>query len=292
MAPLLYKNYENYINNPTMISVITCTYNRARQFRRGISTILSQEFLPDEIVVIDDGSVDETRATAADLNEIARAKGVDFKYIYLNHPEPRISCIPHNVGIKAAKGDILIFTESEALHVGNTIERIVSHLTHFPDEVPLATQIWTMGAKAYASLPEDSFAHPENILVHEYAQLTDSTNMQNTKAPDADWGITGSINCYAGVLFGCYKKDIMAIGGYNEDFKTYGWDDWDVLKRLQVYGKKTIWDNNIPVIHQWHEKNYAPDIYEAAERNGKISEEMINSGLYEVNKNRKWGEIS
>jgi glycosyltransferase involved in cell wall biosynthesis len=47
------------MNRPT-ISVIIPTYNRAEILPRALKSVLSQTFPPDEIIVIDDGSTDET----------------------------------------------------------------------------------------------------------------------------------------------------------------------------------------------------------------------------------------
>lgn len=273
------------------VSIITATFNRAQQMKSGLKTILSQD-LPGEteLIVVDDGSTDNTREMCADIAEIARTKHVGFKYIYLDHPEPRISCIPHNVGAKEAKGDILIFTESECLHIGNTIQQLLDKVDD--KTVPLATQIWTMGERIWKQLfdVEEQFK-PEYmgfLLKHPYAMLTDAEHPNNTKAPDSDWGITGSLNCYAGCLFAVKKENFLAVGGYDESFEGFGWDDWDLLHRLELYGGRVEQCNDIIVIHQWHEKNYPYNIYDCAEKNGKISEANVKAGKYKVNDGEDW----
>lgn len=252
--------------------------------KRGLMSLLNQDqdSLPDELVIVDDGSVDDTAKVADEILAYAKNRGVSGQYIYLNVPEARISCIPRNEGWKRATGDLIIFTESETLHIGNTIKQIKQKVEEHPNHVPMATQVWSMGRRIYETLDEDTFAHPDRLPYHEYAMLV-SGNMQNTKAPDADWGITGSNDCYVGMLFGVWKKDLEAVGGFDESFEGHGWDDWDLFHRLELYGRGTLKCNDIGVIHQWHEKNYPYNIYDAAERNGKISEERIKRGEYKVN---------
>lgn len=267
-------------------SLITATFNRAEQLFRGISTVLSQEVLPNEIVIVDDGSQDNTKDVVAELQK----QFANIKYIYLDHPEPRISCIPHNIGIKQASGDFLIFTEPECLHIGNTIDQILKKMEQYPNGCPLATQIWTMGQAIYKSLSENQFEYPQSLLHHQYAMLVDG-NMQNTNAPDSDWGITGSLNCFAGCLWAARKEWLLEIGGFDESFEGHGFDDWDLFHRLNAYGKSIVQCNDIAVIHAWHEKNYPYNLYEAADKNGKASEARLKAGEYHANIGKDWGVL-
>jgi len=128
------------------VSVIITTFNRSLQLRRGISTLLNQPTeVSYEVIIVDDGSRDDTKMMVRVLTEIGRSKGVEIKYIYLDYPDHRISCYPKNVGIRRAEGDILVFCESELLHVGGTLDQLVGRLEEFPASIPVSTQIWTMG---------------------------------------------------------------------------------------------------------------------------------------------------
>ena len=274
------------------VSVIVATFNRSIQLRRGISTLLNQPTeVPYEIIIVDDGSQDDTKMMVKALTEVGKSKGVEVKYIYLDYPDHRISCYPKNVGIRHAEGDILVFCESELLHVDRTLDQLVGKLEKFPDSIPIATQMWTMGKLVYDSLSEDDFREPQRILHHRYAQLTTSSNMHNLNAPNADWGITGSKNCITGAFFACWKKDMIEIGGWDEGFEGFGWDDFDVFHRFVIYGKARLYCNDIIIIHLWHEKNYPYDIHAAATRNGKITEARIHAGEYRANINREWGRL-
>lgn len=265
-----------------MISVVSITYNRAEQLKRGLTSILVQDYLPDQIVLVDDGSTDNTSSVANELMKQFNAKGVSFRYIHLDHPEPRISCIPRNIGWIAAAGDTIIFTEPEGLHVYNTIEQLKNAIEENPDKTILASQVWTMGQRIQEKLTEEDFLHPARIINHPYAMLVEG-NMQNTKAPDSDWAITGEANCNAGVLFATKKKWLEDVGGFDESFVGHGFDDFDLFNRLALYGKGVLKKPDIAVIHQWHVKNYPYNIYAAAEINGKISEANIKKGIYKVN---------
>lgn len=272
-----------------MISVITCTFNRSLQMKRGLLSLLRGSLKPDQLIIVDDGSTDNTKQVAEEIMLDPASKGVVVEYLYLNHPEHRISCIAHNVGIKQARGDILVFTEPENLHLHDNLKKLVGHLEE-DKTTAVATQIWTIQEKIYHKLNEDNFLRPETLLTHQYAQLTDNTNLQNMKAPDSDWAITGSNNCVTGCFYALKKEWMMDIGGYDEEFTGHGWDDFDIFERLNVYGKGPKYHNNITVFHQWHKKEYPYNIYDHAEANGKRSAERTKRGEYKANVGKNWGQ--
>lgn len=271
------------------ISIVTSTYNRSLQASRGLQSLLNQNILPDELIIVDDGSTDDTRAVSREL--INKNPKVNIGYIYLDHPEHRISCIPHNVGFKQSTGDIVMFVESEILHVGNTIEQMLAKMNENPNRTPVATQVWTVQEKIYKKLSQDNFDRPSTILNHQYAQLTDSTNLNNTKAPDSDWAITGSINCLTGCFFAVERKWLEDIGGFDESFEGHGGDDFNLFDRLAAYGTGILPCNDICVIHQWHEKNYPYNIYNKAEENMRKGADLLKTGEYRANIGKNWGEL-
>lgn len=264
------------------VSAVSCTYNRDLQMRRGLLSMLNQSLTVDELVLVDDGSSDNTQEYAEDLKKTCFKRHIEFKYVYLDHPEPRISCIPRNIGVHNSTGEVIIFTEPEALHVDNTIDQLLTKMRENPDKVILASQVWTMGRRIQEKLDEESFIYPARILSHPYAMLVEG-NMHNTNAPDADFAITGESHCNAGVLFACRKKWLEDVGGFDESFEGHGGDDFDIINRLGYNGHPLLKCPDIIVIHQYHEKNYPYNIYEMAEKNLKKSEANIKAGRFKVN---------
>jgi glycosyltransferase involved in cell wall biosynthesis len=93
------------IKNP-IVSVIIPTYNRAHLIVRAIRSVLNQTYQDFEIIVIDDGSTDNTE-------EIIRGfKDKKVKYIK-KYKENKGSSIARNIGIKVARGKYIAFLDSD-----------------------------------------------------------------------------------------------------------------------------------------------------------------------------------
>ncbi|MEI6614258.1 MAG: glycosyltransferase family A protein, partial [Chrysiogenales bacterium] len=88
-------------NNST-VSVIIPTYNRAHFIAESIESILSQTYKDYEIIIVDDGSTDNTREVLKPfLNKI--------HYIF---QENKGGAEARNTGIKKANGKYIAFLDS------------------------------------------------------------------------------------------------------------------------------------------------------------------------------------
>jgi glycosyltransferase involved in cell wall biosynthesis len=90
--------------NP-VVSVIIPTFNRAGYIAQAISSVLTQKFHDVEILVIDDGSEDETEAV---VGGIADDRVHYVKILHSGHPS-----VPRNVGIEASTGKYIAFLDSD-----------------------------------------------------------------------------------------------------------------------------------------------------------------------------------
>jgi glycosyltransferase involved in cell wall biosynthesis len=88
-----------------VVSVIVPTYNRAHVLGRAIRSVLDQTYPNLELVVVDDGSSDDTE-------DVVQAFG-DARISYLRHDANRGGSAARNTGIRAAAGDYLAFQDSD-----------------------------------------------------------------------------------------------------------------------------------------------------------------------------------
>jgi len=96
------------------ISVVIPTYNRQAFIKKAILCVLNQTVNIDEIIVIDDGSTDDTKKIIQDL---------DIKYIY---QENKGVSSARNAGIKAAKNEWIAFLDSDDIWNETKIEEQIA----------------------------------------------------------------------------------------------------------------------------------------------------------------------
>lgn len=106
----------------SLVSVIVPVYNCERYLAEAIESILAQTYRPIEIIIVDDGSTDNT-------SSIAKAFGKEVKYFYQPNSGPPYA---RNRGLKMARGDIIGFLDADDLWERNTLEVQLSRLEKNP----------------------------------------------------------------------------------------------------------------------------------------------------------------
>jgi glycosyltransferase involved in cell wall biosynthesis len=96
-------------------SIVLPTFNRAHLIGVPIRSIISQTFNDWELIVIDDGSTDNTKEVVAGFNDER------IKYIYQNNQERSAA---RNHGIKNAAGKFICFIDSDDLWYINHLQLI------------------------------------------------------------------------------------------------------------------------------------------------------------------------
>jgi glycosyltransferase involved in cell wall biosynthesis len=105
------------------ISVIIPTYNRAKLLPQAIESALVQTYPHYEIVIVDDGSTDET-------SEII--KPYINKVRFITQKNRGVSAA-RNRGIREAKGELIAFLDSDDLWLPNALRNKVQYLNMHPD---------------------------------------------------------------------------------------------------------------------------------------------------------------
>ena len=92
---------------PALVSVLIPTYNRAYILGSALKSVLNQTYRPMEVIVVDDGSKDETRS-------VVQKFGTQVRYIYQDNAGLAAA---RNTGLLAARGEYLAFQDSDDLWV-------------------------------------------------------------------------------------------------------------------------------------------------------------------------------
>jgi tetratricopeptide (TPR) repeat protein len=108
--------------NP-LVSVIIPNYNHARFLGDAVRSVLEQSHRDFEIIVVDDGSTD-------DSGEVAAGFGDKIRYIYQTNAGLSAA---RNTGLRAAKGSLIGVLDADDMYEPNSVETLVAALQADPE---------------------------------------------------------------------------------------------------------------------------------------------------------------
>lgn len=109
-------NIDKHISHP-LFSVIIPTYNRADLVARTVQSVLNQSFVNFEVIVVDDGSTDNTANIIKCIN--------DVRISYIFQENQGVSAA-RNLGVSVSKGKYIIFLDSDDEALPNWLERFAN----------------------------------------------------------------------------------------------------------------------------------------------------------------------
>lgn len=262
--------------NMIKLSIIIPSYFRSELLNYGLQSLSKQEGIPVEFetIILNDGVPDETETVCNKYkNEL------NTKYIFTgkrNIPTPiwRIPGFPINIGVKQAKGEIIIIASPEII----LIEK---------DIIKQMIQPLTDGSKLLSITYGKNDVYEKMLAVYKEKGQIDIETYNSLKFILPTWL----------PFFMAMRKDVfLAIGGYDEEFTGYAVDDIEFIQRLRMNGC-TYYQNQAHIVHLYHSKYMDvragfKDIVEQEKQH------QYNKDLYETkktiiirNRNKKWGEL-
>lgn len=109
------------------ISVIIPTYNRAHLISRAIQSVLDQTYRDLEIIVVDDGSADNTEEVIKSFK--------NEKIRYLQHNKNKGASAARNTGIRASRGEYIAFQDSDDEWFPDKLEKQIKAFNNSSPEV-------------------------------------------------------------------------------------------------------------------------------------------------------------
>ena len=215
------------------VTVVIPTYNRAHLVKDAVESVLNQTYQNFELIVIDDGSTDNTKEVLAIYKD-------KLSYIYQEN-QGRSSARNH--GIKLASCEYIAFLDSDDVWFPDKLERQVPVLESAPANVVLVhgykcivdenlqpVSGWELKLRKLYALAEKGEETYENYL-HSSCNFTSSILVRKT----------------AIVEVGCYDILIPSL------------QDLDLYLRLLLKGYNFAFISEPPLMkYRWHENNTAP----------------------------------
>ena len=195
------------------VSVIVPAHNARRSLPACLAALRRQTYLPDEIIVVDDGSSDQTLEIALDSGAQA---------LRAEHHGPAAA---RNLGAQNARGEIVLFTDADCEPAPDWIARM---LPPFADPA-------VVGVKgAYRTRQRNLFARlVQAEFEDKYARMR--------RLPDIDF-----IDTYSAA----YRREaFLQAGGFNEIFPSASVEDVELSFRLSRDGARLRF---VPEACVWH----------------------------------------
>lgn len=111
--------------NPIFLSVIVPVYNEERYIRKCILSILRQSYKLYELIVINDGSTDDSRKIVEDLAM------TDDRIRFFTYPNEGVS-IARNKGMEKSKGKFILFIDADDWIEEDYLEKIIGEVKRNP----------------------------------------------------------------------------------------------------------------------------------------------------------------
>jgi len=183
-----------------MISIVVPTYNTSRYIERNIHNLLSNVPRNTEIIVVDDGSTDPT------VSILKRFKNI--KLVTRKHTSP---AKVRNVGWRKARGDIVIFLDSDCYVTKNWFKEMIKP---FKEKDVIAV------SGVYLS--------KQKKLISRYIQHQIAYRQSRVKK------YTDNLASYS---LAVKRKFLVKVGGFPEVYKIASAEDTELSYRLKKFGE-------------------------------------------------------
>jgi glycosyltransferase involved in cell wall biosynthesis len=199
------------------VSLLITTNGRAELLRRSLARFQDAGITwPDEVVVVDDGTPDDSVGRVCDAATRWSPLPLPVKYIRLENPGMTNCCYARNVGLRVCAYDEVITSEPELWFISDVIGQLKAARVQFPDKV----------------------VHEANAFHEPFegAHLTDCDTVP-------------------GFYVNSFRREwLFEVGGWDEGFPgPWGFDDIDLYGRLSHAGHDRLGFPEIKVLHRWHE---------------------------------------
>ncbi len=203
------------------VSVIIPAYNGDRYIVQAVESALAQTFTDLEIIVVDDGSTDET-------HQVLEPYLDRIRYVYQENAGVAAA---RNRGIQEAKGEFIAFLDQDDFF--------------FPDK--LAAQIALFRQQPSLGIVNSGW----RIVNHQGEKISDIKAWEYFPKLDLETWVVQMPILPSAMIFS--RQWLELVGGFNSEFDSV--DDADLILRLAELGCEAAWLPQVTVAYRQHDQN-------------------------------------
>lgn len=218
------KLYEN--NRKLKTSLIITTYNRKDALELVLQSVLQQEELPDEVIIADDGSREDT---AKMIRDYAATFPIPLRHVWQEDEGFRAAAI-RNKALAVANNDYIVFIDGDLVLHPNFIadHKRIAHKRYFiQGSRVLLNEKLTASAirdrRTIFSIFESGVYNRKNMVRSRWLSRLFSYKSKNLYR-------VRSVN------LSFWLEDAKKVNGFNEDFVGWGREDSEFAARMQNAG--------------------------------------------------------
>jgi glycosyltransferase involved in cell wall biosynthesis len=214
-------------SNP-LVSVVIPAYNGARTILRTVSSVLGQEGVPFELIVIDDGSRDSTGSL---VESFVKKSGFSGKFNLVNHKDNLGLSASLNDAIQRSTGDFILILHQDCEFVGsNWMQRALSSMNE--DDVAIVTGYYGISDAADESFVKRAFG----VLRKQFHSRPEVSCEEVTFSE-------GKCDLYR-------LSYLLKVGGFPEGYRIAG-EDLVVSYKLRGMGLKILKCYDLEVVQRF-----------------------------------------
>jgi GT2 family glycosyltransferase len=210
------------LSDPPRVSVVVCSYNGGGTLAQCLRSLLTLDYPDYEVIVVDDGSTDDTR------DILAR-----FPSVRAIHQANQGLSAARNIGLRAARGDIIAYTDSDCFADRNWLIHLIYAFQHC-DAAAVGGPNLTAEDGWLAACVAAAPGQPTHVL--ESDQVAEHI---------------------PGCNMAFRREALLAVNGFDPAYRRAG-DDVDLCWRLQQAG---YWITFAPGAFVWHHRRQTPRAY-------------------------------
>ena len=208
------------MKSPVSISVIVPVFNGGKMISRCLDALSSSDYPADEIIVVDDGSTDNSAETS-------RQKGATV----LQMPQQSGPAAARNFGSQRARSDILLFVDADVVVHRDSIARVAASFENNP------------GLAAVFGSYDDEPAE-KNFLSQYKNMFHHFVHQQSSVEAETFWAGCGAID----------RRIFAAVGGFDGiRYRRPSIEDIELGYRMRQQGYRILLDKGLQGKHlkQW-----------------------------------------